>query len=106
MPIRTDKPFDRYVLSRELPRTRDSRKFELVLVYRVAGSERTAFIRWAWSYSGAQEAVDTAAGVEGYDTRHMRQLAAFERHVMNELKASGCSLYSVPGEELPEWGKL
>jgi hypothetical protein len=106
MPIRTDRPFERYVLARELPRTGDSRKFELVLVYRVAGSERTAFIRWAWTYSGTQEAIDTAAGVEGYEARYKRQLAAFERHVINELKASGCCLYSVPGEELPEWGKL
>jgi hypothetical protein len=106
MPIRTEKPFDRYVLEHELPRTGDCRKFELVLAYRVAGTEKTAFMRWTWGYSAIQEAIDTAAGVDGYEARHRREMAAFERHVLNELTASGDSLYSVPGEELPEWGKL
>src|SRR5450755_2688299 len=98
MTIQTSKPFSACVVVTEQPRTGDARKFEAVLPYEVEGTNKTAFYRWDWKYSGTQEAVDLHAGRDGSAERRVRELQNFERHVEQDLRSRGERLYSVEGQ--------
>ena len=91
MTLDITKPFESYVAVDELPRTGDARNFAFTLPYQVEGTHFMTKISREWKYSGAQEAVRGAAGLEELRKSEMR---TFKLQVMRELRVSGERLYA------------
>jgi hypothetical protein len=105
MIIGTSQPLATYITEHELPGTGRARVFELQLRYQVEESKQQKVLRWRWTYTGAQEAVDRSNGRNGYRARIALEKQTFIRQVLRELRQRGEKLYSVEGQEILSRGK-
>jgi len=106
MTITTSQPLGAYITERELPRAAEGRVFELLLPYRIEGSEQATVFRWRWRYTDAQRALDAQIGIiNGQRARHALEKQAFIRQVLRELRERGERLYSIEGQKIPVRGK-
>ena len=91
MTLQISKPFESYVAVDELPRTGDARKFVFNLPYEIEGTNRMGQFSRQWKYSGTQEAIH---GAKGLETLRRSEMQAFELQVIRELRASRERLYA------------
>jgi len=74
--------------------------FELQLRYEVEWSRQQKVLRWRWTYTRAQEAIDRSNGRNGYRARIALEKQAFMRQVLRELRQRGEKLYFNQGQQI------